>query len=314
MKKLVASALTLFLVAAALSGCGKTTKPASPTDTGGPVGLNGATAVDIAQTGDAVASHPALVDENVFVDATPMMFDLAHPGPGLHRPLRWWRTIDSTSKTVDFAYGDPDSLGRPTNAIATVHRHILGKFHLVIADSTAPDSLRRIVVKPLDDSWTRRLALHRFRVVTDSTGTRSLWRIVGTSGVLVTSAGATANIQSVRIQAGLLDTTITDPLQLHRLRRFPCFRGLELVHLTVTTSRNDDVVVFCRLGDRRPFVNNGDGTYSIDFMGWDFGGLGHLGVNAFANGTITSDTYPYDSQAWLMPFVARDGEAQVDHH
>jgi hypothetical protein len=321
MKRFTASALTLILVTAALSGCGKSTKPASPINT---VGMNGATAVDIAKASDAISANPAYVDESLYADATPMTFsagsavDLDGPGTGFHRPLRWWRTISSISRSVDLTFGDPDSTGRPTTALATVHRHILGNFHVVLADSTASDSLRRIVVKPLDDSWTRLLALHRRHVTesddTTATGDRDDWRIVGTSGVLVTSAGATVGIQSVRIQAGSLDTTITDPLALHRLRRFECFHSLQLVHLTVTTGHNDDIVAFYRDGDRRPFTSNGDGTYTIDFLGWDFGGLRHVGVNAFARGTITSDTYPYDSQAWLVPFVARDGDAQIEHH
>ncbi len=323
MKQLTASALALVLVAAALSGCGKTSKPAAPMGTVGTTGLNGATAVDVAQTADAVSANPSLVNENLFADPTPMTFDSIDPerlGALMHFPLRWWRTIDSTSRSVDFAYMDPDSAGRPTNAIATVHRHLLGQFHVVLTDSTSADSMRRIVNKPLDDMWTRKLALHRFRIVMpDSDGedtshtVRSIWRIVGTSGVLVTSAGATVQIQSVHIQAGSLDTTITDPLELHRLRRFECLHALQLVHLTVTTNHHDDIVAFYRDGDRRPFTNNGDGTYSIDFTAWDFGGFRHLGVNAFANGTITSATYPYDSQAWLWPFVARDGDAEIDH-
>jgi hypothetical protein len=319
MKKFSASALALILVAVALSGCGRSTQPASPAGT---VGTNGATAADVAMVSDAVSANAALVDEEVYADATPMMFSAAaaleidHRGPGFHRPLRWWRSIDSITRSVDLEFGDPDSLGRATTAIATVHRHILGNFHVVLVDSSAvADSMRQVVVKPLDDQWTRKLALRRRHLDRDTTatGSREDWRIVGSSGVLVNSAGSTVDIQSVRIQTGALDTTITDPLAMHRLRRFHCFRGLQLVHLTVTTGRNDDVVVFYRWGDRRPFTGHGDGTYTIDFLGWDFGGLHHIGINAFANGTITSETYPYDSQAWVVPFVARDGDAQVEH-
>jgi len=317
MKKITASALSLVLVAAALSGCGKTSKPASPIQNTGIVGMNGATAVDVAQTSDAITANPTLVNENLFVDSTPMVFaSLGADGgvPSLHRPLRWWRTIDSTSRSVSFVYANPDSLGRPTTAIATVNRHLLGNFHVVLSDTSHADSLHHVTVKPLDDAWTRKLALQRFKVVTDSAGTNSLWRIVGTSGVLVTSAGATEHIQSVRVQSASVDTTITDPLEMHRLRRFECFHGFALVTLTVTTDKTDDVVAFYRDGDRRPFTNNGDGTYSITFVGVDFGGPRHFGVNAFANGTINTDTYPYDSQAWILPFVSRDGDRSIDRH
>ncbi len=318
--KFTVSALSLLLVAAMIAGCGKTTKPASPT------GFSGSTAaVDMAQASDQLAAHPTLVTENLSTDPTATVFgptDLDNDGWMRFRPLRWWRTIDSTTRSVDIVFGNPDSTGRPTTAIATVHRHLMGKFHVVIADSTAPDSMLRIVVKPLDDQWTRLLALRRFppRDTADlddgheQPDTTNHWRVVGTSGVLVTSANATVHINSIRLQAGTLDTTVTDPLQLFRLRRFPLFRSFTTVHLTVSTTHNDDIVAFYRDGDRRTFHNNGDGTYSIDFVAWDFGGLRHLGVNAFAKGTITSDTYPYDSQAWLTPFVARDADVMVAMH
>ena len=321
MKKFSVPAVALLLVAAALSGCGNSSKPASPIKT---TGMNGATAVDIARASDAIAANPTLVNENLYADPTPMTFSTAvgaalegdEPAPGFHRPMRWWRSIESSTRTVDLTFGDPDSTGRPTTALATVHRHLLGKFHVVFPDTSAPDSFR-VVTKPLDDSWTRKLALHR-RLKPDDDDTtatfdRDDWRVVGTSGVLVNSAGSTVNILSVRVQAGTLDTTITDPLALHRLRRFECFHGMDLVHLTVTTNHNDDIVVFYRDGERRPFTGHGDGTYTIDYVGWDFGGLRHVGVNAFARGTITSETYPYDSQAWLVPFVARDGDAEIEH-
>lgn len=312
MKKSLALALTLVVVGAALSGCGKTSTPTS-SDTLGSNGTATPTAVDIAQVNDQIASNPTLVNEDLSADPMTFAFDPAASGFGLghHRPLRWWRTIDSTTRNVDFTYGNPDSLGRPTTAIATVHRRLLGQFHVVFFDTTATDTTRRVVVKPLDDSWTRRLALKRVR--TDSAGIVTKWRIVGTSGVLMTSNGATTHIVSVRVQAAGKDTTITDPLQLHRLPRLLCLHGFVPVHLTVTTDRNDDMVFLYRVGNRRPLVNNGDNTYSIDFVAWDFGGMQHFGVNAFSRGTIVSETDPYDSEAWLLPNVARDFDAAIEH-
>jgi hypothetical protein len=322
MKKITPVLLPLALLAVALAGCSKSTKPTSPSS-------SDRAAVDMAQASDAMASHPEYVNDDVFADPTSTVFASARPAAALDeepgtwfRPMRWWRTIDSTTHHVDIAFSDPDSSGRPTNALATITRELFGKFHVVVKDSTAPDSLVRLVVKPLDDHWTRKVALHRFIERDwddqdhdgDTTEVESHWRVVGTSGVLVTSAGATVHIESVRIQAGTLDTTITDPLALHRLRRFELFRAFTLVHLTVKTDRNDDIVAFYRMGDRRIFTNNGDDTYSIDFMAWDFGGLRHLGVNAFSNGTITSLTDPYDSQAWLVPHVARDADDLVASH
>jgi hypothetical protein len=309
MNKHLAMGLGLLLVTSALAGCGKSTKPASPLSTG--VSANGATAVDIAQVSDQVTANPTLINENLYADPTPMNMLSGGTGLAAIRPLHWWRTIDSTSRSVQTTYSDPDTLGRPTAALVTITRHLVGKFNIVYGDTTPTDTTRRLIRKPLDDTWTRLLALHRFRF--DTTNTRCAWRIVGTSGVLVTSANATTHIRSVRIQAGALDTTITDPLQLHRLRRLECLPATMPVHVTVTTGRNDDVVVLYRMEERRRFHNNGDNTYSLDFINPDFGGLRHFGVNALSNGTLFDDASPYDSQAWLVPFAVRFHDADVDH-
>jgi hypothetical protein len=211
-------------------------------------------------------------------------------------------------------YGDPDSLGRPTTAVATITKHYLGQFNILAGDTgtTAIHDSLRIVRKPLDDTWVRKLAFRRFRI--DSSGTHVWWRIVGTSGVKVTSAGATTQIQSIRVQAGAKDTTITDPLQLHRLRRILWLPHDTPVRITVTTGRASDVVVLFRNIERRRFTNNGDGTFTVEFQDLDFPGLRHFGLNAFSNGTLLDDAAPYDSQAWLLPFATRDRDCNVDHH
>ena len=319
MKRHLAITLGLLLAVAALAGCGKSTKPTSSLQ--GTGGVNGATAVDVAQTNDAVASHPALINEDQYTTVAPLDMTIGGGGFAAVRPIHWWRTIDSTARTVDIAYGDPDSLGRPTTAVATIHKHFVGTFNLFAGDTGVvgvPDSTRRVIHKPLDDQWTRKLMLRRFWAdgdsARDSTRRHVQWRVVGTSGVTVTSASATTQILSVRVQAGTKDTTITDPLQLHRLRRILWLRGDQPVKVTVTTGRASDIVVLYHGSERRRFVSNGDGTFAATFRDLDFPGLRHFGVNAFSAGTLLDDTAPYDSQAWIVPFGARDGDCNVDHH
>lgn len=321
-KRHLVMALGLFVALAALAGCGKTSKPASPL--GANIGgNNGATAVDVAQVNDQIASNPALIDEGLFASTDAMNMTLGAGGTSIIRPVRWWRTADSISRVVDVVYGDPDSTGRPTTAVATITKRYIGQFNILAGDTGVAaihDSLR-IVRKPLDDTWLRKLAFRRFRVdsTTDSSGTSHVkvdWRIVGTSGVQVTSAGATTHIQSIRIQAGARDTTITDPLELHRLRRILWLPSDTPVTITVSTGRASDVVVLFHNVERRRFVSNGDGTFTIQFKDLDFPGLRHFGVNAFSAGTLMDDTEPYDSQAWLLPFAVRDHDCDVDrgHH
>lgn len=313
----LAIALGLLLVAAAVSGCSKSTKPAAPLGSNG-VGVNGATAVDVAQTGDAVAASAGLINENMYATLAPMPLMSGTLVAAMARPIHWWRTIDSTARTVDFVYGDPDSLGHPTTAVATIHKHYFGTFNIAGGDTGRVDSMRHIVRKPFDDLWTRRLMLRRFRADSsgpaDSSHREIHWRVVGTSGVTVTSANATTQILSIRIQAGARDTLITDPLQLHRLRRILWIPHDTPVTVTVRTGRSDDLVALFHGPERRRFKANGDNTYTIAFTDGDFPGLRHFGVNAFSKGTIFDDAAPYDSQAWVLPFGVRDGDCEVDRH
>jgi len=304
MKKPLALALGLLLVVGALAGCGKSTQTSDPSGSGN---TGGGTATDQAQVADELANNPTLVDEDVYQSDTPMELDGGAAGTALVHPLRRWRHIDSSTRTFQTDFSDPDSLGRPTTATVTVRRHLLGTLNLVAADSAGDDTSR--IQKPLDDNWVRRLLLKRVRI--DAAGLSQVWRIVGTSGVKVTSKDAVTHIAWIRVQAGLRDTTITDPLELHRLRRVLWIADNTAVHLTVKTSSSDDVVILYRNDGRRRFHANGDGTFSIDFVTGDFSGLRHFGVNALSHGTLFDDVAPYDSQAWILPFAVRDLDALV---
>lgn len=292
---------TLFVVGA-LAGCGKSSSTMGPTASGG------ATAQDQAQVAAAIADNAGYIDEDAYSST-----DQTETGGGVGfaaiRPLRFWRTIESVERRIETVYSNNDSLGRPTRALVTIRKHVLGKFNILAGAIDETDTTRTVLHKPLDDRWVRRLALHRVRI--DSSGTRQVWRVVGVSGVEVTSADATTNIASLRVQAGAVDTTITNPLELYRLRHMLLVSGSQTMRLTVTTGRNDDVVVLYRHLGRRPFVNNGDGTYTAEFLLGDFPGLRHIGVNAFSHGTLFDDTAAYDSKAWIVGFAVRPGEDHI---
>jgi hypothetical protein len=291
-----------LLCALALAGCSKTSHMNAPA--AGPSDHS----ADQAMVASTVADQPAMVDEDVYESNDPTATDPAGPGLDAINPLRFWRTIRRVERSYEFNFTDPDTNGRPTRAIVTVHKRLLGAFNILVGDTTATDTTRALIHKPLDDRWVRRLALLRVRV-SEEDSTHSRWRLVGTSGVKVTSLDATTRILSLRIQAGVVDTTITDPLELHRLRNLIKLPGDTPVRLTVTTNHTDDVVLLYRWMNRRRFTNNGDGTYSAQFMTGDFPGLRHVGVNALTHGTLFDDTAPYDSQAWILPFVVRgDGD------
>lgn len=300
MRKFVALALGLVVVASFVAGCGKSS-PSQPQNS-----VVTPSAADIASVNAALTANPAAIEENVYEGADPSSITPTGATAAV-RPLFWWRRINSVTRHIDTQFSNPDSLGRPTLAVVMVHKRLQGAFNILVGDSlTNPDSLLR---KPLDDRWERRLLMKR--VAFDSLG-HPVWRLVGTSGVSVRSADAVTRIQSVRVQAGPVDTTITDPLQLHRLRRVLFVPPGTAITVTVTTGAANDIVLMYRWHFRARFHNNGDGTYTARWTTSDEEGLRHFGVNALSNGTLFDDAAPYDSDAWIFPFAVRAGDAYMD--
>ena len=329
MKTRFALPLTLLLGLALLAGCSKKNSAVTA-----PSGSSGGTAMDRAAVSATIAQAPQVVEDGAFELSDQMSLTGAGGQFAAIRPFRWWRTIRHVERSFEFAFSDTDSTGRPRVAEVTVHKHLTGTFNILAgapateaaaADTMPPDTLH-IVRKPLDDQWVRRLLLKRIprRYHDDGYGDVAMtaatdgdhygggdslrWKVVATSGVKVTSKDATTHIVSLRFQTGTKDTTITDPLAFWRLRRFVAVAPMDSVKLTVTTERNDDVVVLFAHYGRRRFHNNGDNTYTGVWRAPFFAGVEHVGVNAFSNGTLFDDAAAYDSQAWILPYVIRGYE------
>ena len=274
-----------------LAGCGKSGSMVAP-----PSGASS----DQTSASQEVARHPELVEDGMYTSETqaPAGSRTAPAGSlAAIQPIFFWRHIDRIERTFEFAFSDTDSTGQPTTAVVVVHRHLSGTFN-VVAEGGGP-SEGTLVKKPLHDHWVRRLLLKH--VGSDSFRP---WRIAATSGVQVTSRDAQTRIQSLHVQSGALDTTITDPLAFFRLRRLLRLGVDADVMLTATTNANDDVVVFY-VGDRRlRFQSQGDGTYTFTWKVAATDGVRHFGVNALSHGSLFDDQAPYDSQAWILPYLA----------
>jgi len=278
-----------------------------------------------------MATAPDIIEDGIAEDGTSMTLDgSADAAPAAPNaaitPLTFWRNITNVERTYQFAFADTDSTGQPTVAMVTVLKKLTGTFNVLTATPPPPvDSVpgatvvptpphprpdsTHVVHKPLEDHWERHLLLERiafpgdFDALTHADDSGPRWRIAAASGASVLSAGATTKIMSVRIQSGSIDTTITDPFGLERLRRFCRFRGLSDVTVTVTTGRDDDVVLLYHRGLRTRFKNNGDNTYTATFRDAWLDGVHHFGVNALSHGTLFDDSAPYDSDAWILPYV-----------
>jgi len=282
----------LALAGLVLAGCGHSTN-STQASTAAPTGS------DQAQVAGVLADNPDYVNEDLYASQIAQSYDET-VGAAAINPLRFWRAITDVQTTFDTQFGPADSSGRPTSALVTIHRHLTGTFNIV-AGASAMDTSRALIQKPLDDDWTRKIALERLPDRFGPAITR--WHLAGTSAVNVQTRNGVTHVDSLRIQSSDMDTTITDPLELHRLRRiFFVPEGME-VTLTAYTASATDVVLFYDHDERRRFTNNGNGTYTFTFTPGRFIGLRNFGVDVLSHGTLFDDTAPYDSNAWIFPYV-----------
>jgi hypothetical protein len=295
--------LTLPLVLALLAGCGKTSAPVSPNG----LGVSG---VEQSALSSEMANNPTLVDDGMSESSdAPPPGTFSTSGAGTLtaiQPAAWWRTINHVDRTFDFAFSDNDSAGLPTTAVVTINKRIAGTFNILVRDPNGDGGLGtgHVIQKPLVDHWVRKVMFKRV-MRPDQDGDTRGWRIVAVTGVKVTAKDATRQIESIRIQTGGLDTTVTEPLAFFRLRNILKIDPSVDVTLTVTTLNPDDVVALYTRERRMRLTANGDNTYTGTFQSPMLAGVRHLGVDAIAHSTIFDDTAPYDSQAWILPYLVR---------
>jgi hypothetical protein len=309
MKKLLLLVPVLALSAALLSGCGKS---GSPTNPASPPPSSDAT--DQAAISAEAANQPDFVEDGLFESPDQMSLALGAPdganaAQSAVRPITFWRHITDVERRFEFAFADTDTSGRPTTAIMTMHKYLSGTFNILVPDTTGAFN-RTVITKPLADHWLRRLLFKRVPVV--SNHFRPAWRLAATSGVKVTSRGNTAEIASLRLEGSGRDTTFYDPLAFFRLHAMLNLDPNATVKLTVTTGKPDDVVLLLTRHNRFRLKPNGDNTYTGYFKVPVVLGVHHLGVNALSNGTLFDNDAPYDSQAWLLPYIVTGTQVAAD--
>lgn len=313
----------LLLAIAVIAGCGKKNDQVGSLTQ--PGSSSGGGEMEQAAISNTMSDEPTLIEDGLAESEQPMDFGAtleANLSAGAEinapiRPVQFWRKIDRIERRFEFAFSDTDSTGHPTTALVTIHKRLLGSFNILagrpapiaLGDAPPPprDTALVVIHKRLEDLWLRRVLFKRLPppsgiLDADRAGHRR-WRIAATSGVRVTSKDATTHIVSLRIQSGPLDTTVTNPLELFRLRRILKFPSGVEIKVTATTERSDDVVVMGYRGGRLRFHNNGDNTYTAAFRTSWWAGVHHLGVNALSHGTLFDSEAAYDSQAWLLPYV-----------
>jgi len=225
-------------------------------------------------------------------------------------PAAWFRLIRSHERRFVIEFQHPDT--NTVEAHVRVVDHLVGTFNVITQRDTLDggNTDRRWIQKPLDDKGVRKAVFVRVRVSDDAEDREdsfddgwSSWRLVALSGEEITSDGGTRAIQSVRVQSGDVDVTITDPLALVRRNQLPRIAPGAEVHVTATTGDATDVLVlYARWGRMRMRPTGTPGQWEARFFAPSQGGLRHLAVNALSHGTLFDDVLPYDSKAWALPF------------
>ena len=221
---------------------------------------------------------------------------------------RWKRELLSLDKTVEIVIEKPD--GEPATADVTVSAEATGLLHLLACSA---DSLEHLT-KDFDDAGSRRMFFEQVRL-NRLTARHRGWKLAALSGVDIASANTTRTINSVRIQSGDLDETITnvtDLVRIEDLLRIPA--GSEVAITVDTGDASDQVFLHVRHRHRRAQLeSNDDGTFSGKFWTGDRAGPRHIVVDVLSEGTLLDDEAPYDNRAWGYTYlVKKDGDDGSD--
>jgi hypothetical protein len=272
----------LFAAASLLSGC------LTQDDGSGPIA---------AGSEEEAIQYVALEEMSAYVDPDVRFED---DGSDTQRGIeteRWRRELLRFARTVSIDIEAPGGDVRPS-ANVVVRGQATGILHL--AELQGDEWVR--YAKDFDDSGVRSLYFEKVR---RHTLRHRGWRLQAMSGVEIASEGTTRRIESVRIQAGDVDQTITnvsDLIDLDDILRLPAG---QMVTVTVDTGdATDQVYLHLRHRFRRELHGNGDGTFTGAFeTSADFRGPRHLVFDVLSNATLFDDVAPYDNVAWGYPFV-----------
>jgi hypothetical protein len=249
--------------------------------------------------------YVALEEEASLADPDVMLWEEPDADAAPIATLRWWRQLLDLHKTFDIVIEEPE--GEPATAHVTVICEASGILHLAACGDLETELVH--VEKPFEDTGVRSMLIRRERPVD---GRHRGWRLVALSGVSIESPETSRKIESVRIEAGDVDETITgvtDLVRVHDLLTLP--PGVRAKITVSTGDASDQVFLHLRRARMRlELESNGDGTFSREFFTGEELGPRHLVVDVLSEGTLFDDEAPYDNVAWGIPCrVGRIGPA-----
>jgi hypothetical protein len=313
--------LALFAATLVVSGCGQSSPTANNT--------TDPAAQYASESGveNSTASLPDEFESTTYEDGIAAKTDITNFSAGASveaeiDPAAWFRLIRRHDRKFVIEFEHPDT--NTVEAHVRVVDHLVGTFNVITRRDTLDggNTDRRWIQKPLDDKGVRKAVFVRHRTAGDDDAEDledgfhdgwSPWRLVALSGEEITSDGGTRAIQSVEVQSGTVDVTVTDPLALVRRNELPVIAPGAAVHVIATTGDATDVLVlYARWGRMRMRPTAVPGQFEARFLAPAEGGLRHLAVNALSHGTLFDDALPYDSKAWALPFRVATGEVAAN--
>jgi hypothetical protein len=319
----------LLLALAVGAGCSSSSNPVADNGDGTNSAAQYASSAGVQTEANALPLEEFEID--TYADGDAAKADMADPSFALQfgggatvdaaiDPGFWFRLIQRHERRYVVEITEPDSLTR--RAHVRIIDRLVGTFNVVTRPDTIDGQVIRgeLVQKRLADTSVRKAVFVRHRCLAGDPGEGegdreredaedgyrdgwSRWRLRAVSGAEITSDEGTRQILSVRIQAGDIDVTVTDPLELQNRRELLRLPPAVPVHVTATTADpTDKVVLYSRWG-RMPLRRMADGTCQGRFLTPLMGGLKHLAVNALSHGTLFDDVAPYDSKAWGLPYL-----------
>ena len=212
---------------------------------------------------------------------------------------RWRRELLNFDRNVVIEIDRPD--GEVPTAFVTMTGEATGLLHLWACEA---DDLVHYA-KDFDDTGTRSMMFRRVRQADRPTDRHRGWKLIAISGVEIASAGTTRNINSVRIQTGDIDETITGVRDLTRLGDLLDLPMDVDVTVTVDTGDATDAVFLHRRHRERrtQLESNDDGTFSGVFHTGGRPGPRHIAIDVLSNGSIYDSEEAYDNRAWGIPML-----------
>jgi hypothetical protein len=294
------AAVVPLLCAAVLAGCGSDSSVNAPA--GG-------------STDDRQLIRSVLAREASLVDAAETLPVPARSSEGVQADPVAVRDIGQAVKELDFELTEPDPDGRPTLAVVTVNRRLMGTIERPNEMPPGPEGALSVYV--VDDFWTRHVTLRR---------TDSSWRIVAISGVNVVSEDhhrrcqtcGTTSLHAVRLvsAASDVDVTINDPLRnwtLEGAGEYPIARldPGALVTLTLQMRQDLDLGVVGYRAPRNVFAPVARYTQEARVQAPTEPGIHHIPVGVLTSSPGPSG--PYDSVAWFIPVRVAPAGAESRH-